>query len=97
MAAAVIDADIAANKVMVYSKSYCPFCVQTKDLLKAQGIEYAVKELDQMADGADIQAALQTKTGQRTVPNIFINGDHLGGNSDLQNAHSDGSLAQKLA
>jgi glutaredoxin 3 len=35
-------------------------------------------------DGADIQAALQQLTKQRTVPNIFIKGKHIGGNSELQ-------------
>ena len=35
-----IKAEIASNKVMVYSKSYCPFCVQTKNLLQEQGIAY---------------------------------------------------------
>ncbi len=49
-----IKADIADNKVMVYSKSYCPFCVQTKDLLNSQGIAFNVKELDQLSDGAKI-------------------------------------------
>ena len=36
-------------------------------------------------DGSDIQAALQEITKQRTVPNIFINKKHIGGNSELQN------------
>ncbi len=35
-------------------------------------------------DGSDIQAALQEITGQRTVPNVFINHQHIGGNSDVQ-------------
>ena len=92
-----IKAEIASNKVMVYSKSYCPFCVQTKNLLQEQGIAYQVKELDQIADGQKIQDALLQMTKQRTVPNIFINGEHLGGNSDLVKAKDDGSLAAKTA
>ncbi len=58
-----IDTAIAENKVVVYSKSSCPFCVQTKDLLKNKGIEYHLVELDQLANGAQIQNALQQKTG----------------------------------
>ena len=92
-----IKAEIAGNKVMVYSKSYCPFCVQTKNLLNEKGIEFKVKELDQIADGQKIQDALAQMTNQRTVPNIFINGEHLGGNSDLVKANDDGSLATKVA
>lgn len=37
-----------------------------------------------IADGSDIQSALAEETSQRTVPNIFINKKHIGGNSDLQ-------------
>jgi glutaredoxin 3 len=40
-------------------------------------------------DGADIQNALQELTGQRTVPNIFINHQHIGGNSDLQSRKAE--------
>ena len=92
-----IKAEVAANKVMVYSKSWCPFCVQTKELLTSKGISFEVKELDKLGDGDKIQAALQQMTGQRTVPSIFINGEHLGGNSELQTANADGSLDAKLA
>ena len=94
---AQIDSEISSNKVMVYSKAYCPFCVQAKDLLTSKGIAFKAIELDQVSNGAAIQNALQQKTGQRTVPNIFINGQHLGGCSDLQAANSNGSLDAKLA
>jgi len=40
--------------------------------------------LVQIDDGADLQNALEDLTGQRSVPNIFINKKHIGGNSDLQ-------------
>lgn len=46
-------------------------------------------------DGADIQDALQELTGQRSVPNIFINKQHIGGNSDLQALKKD-DLKSKL-
>ena len=49
-----------------------------------------------MADGAERQAALLQISGQRTVPNIFINGKHLGGNSDLCDALEDGELQELL-
>ena len=92
-----INGHISSNKVMVFSKSYCPFCNQTKDLLKNKGIEYHAIELDQMSDGTTIQNALKQMTNQNTVPNIFINGEHLGGNSDLVNASNNGTLDTKLA
>jgi glutaredoxin 3 len=54
-----------------------------------------IVELDNEADGSAIQEYLQEKTGQRTVPNVFINGKHIGGNSDVQDLLSKGEL-QKL-
>jgi glutaredoxin 3 len=59
-------------------------------------VNYKVFELDEMDDGADIQDALLDMTGQRSVPNVFIKGEHLGGNDDVQSAFRDGSLELKL-
>ncbi|KAL2223017.1 putative glutaredoxin Grx1 [Thermoascus aurantiacus ATCC 26904] len=75
---------INENGVVVFSKSYCPYCNATKKLLSDHGAKYYVMELDQVEDGAAIQDALQEITNQRSVPNIFINRKHIGGNSDLQ-------------
>ena len=69
-----IDAAIAANKVMMWSKSSCPHCNMAKQCLQQKGIAFECIELDQLANGAQIQNALATKTGQRTVPNIFAGG-----------------------
>jgi glutaredoxin 3 len=49
-----------------------------------------------MADGADIQAALLKMTGQRSVPNVFVNKEHIGGNDDTQASFRNGSLETKL-
>ena len=49
-----IDADIAANPVLVYSKSYCPFAAKTKALFKDNGVTAKIYELDQMDNGSDI-------------------------------------------
>lgn len=49
-----------------------------------------------MDDGADIQDALLEISGQRTVPNVFIKGKHVGGNDDMQAASKDGSLKAML-
>lgn len=55
-------------------------------------------ELDLMpgSDGTELQLALALKTGQRTVPNVFVNGDHLGGNDDTQAAFRAGELQAML-
>jgi glutaredoxin 3 len=72
------------SALAVFSKSYCPYCRATKELLSEAGASPFIIELDQVTDGADIQNALAELSGQRTVPNVFINKKHIGGNSDLQ-------------
>jgi len=72
------------NGVAVFSKSYCPYCKASKALLDQMGAKYYAIELDLESDGSDIQNALAEISSQRTVPNIFINKVHIGGNSDLQ-------------
>ncbi|KAI9887533.1 MAG: hypothetical protein M1823_000624 [Watsoniomyces obsoletus] len=78
------QAMIDENPVAVFSKSYCPYCRATKELLNGMGAKYFSIELDQVDDGSAIQEALQEITGQRTVPNVFINHKWIGGNSDVQ-------------
>ncbi|TVY25865.1 Glutaredoxin [Lachnellula hyalina] len=75
---------IDENAVAVFSKSYCPYCKATKTLLSDLGANYYTIELDQVDDGSDLQAALKDINGQTSVPNIYINKKHIGGNSDLQ-------------
>ena len=59
-------------------------------------IQIKVYQLDQMSNGSSIQAALLAKTGQRTVPNVFIKGKHVGGNDDTQALHKKGKIAAML-
>ena len=89
-------AEIASNDVVVFSKAYCPFCTRTKETLSSMNIDAKVIELDQMDGGNEIQAALLDISGQRTVPNVFIKGKHLGGNDDSQAAARSGKLAKML-
>lgn len=89
--------EIADNHVVIFSKSYCPFCSKTKELFQDLGVSDAkIYELDTMADGADIQAALMDISGQRTVPNVFIDGQHIGGNDNVQAANNSGKLKELL-
>ncbi|CAO3607979.1 unnamed protein product [Cunninghamella echinulata] len=92
----LVEQLIKDNKIVVFSKTYCPYCTASKNLFKQLGEKAEVIELDTRPDGSAIQDYLNTKTGQRTVPNIFINGQHIGGNSDLQTANSTGQLEKLL-
>jgi glutaredoxin 3 len=91
-----INKEIAGNDVVVFSKSYCPYCKKTKELFNELKVDATVFELNEMDDGADIQDALLTLTGQRTVPNVFIKGEHIGGNDACQAAAKEGTLQKKL-
>ncbi|KAI4100944.1 MAG: hypothetical protein L6R37_005150 [Teloschistes peruensis] len=91
MSAAKVKAQsiIDENAVAVFSKSYCPYCRASKSLLSEMGAKFFVIEMDQVDDGADLQDALEEISGQRSVPNIYIKQDHIGGNSDLQARKGD--------
>ncbi len=82
--------------MVVFSKTYCPYCTATKSLFKDLEINAKVIELDVVSDGDRIQSALLDLTGQRTVPNVFIKGKHLGGNDKTQEAARTGKLQQLL-
>ncbi|CAN0904253.1 unnamed protein product [Linum grandiflorum] len=74
---------VSSNAVVVFSKSYCPYCTTVKKLFDQLGAAYKAVELDKESDGAEIQAALGQWTGQKTVPNVFIAAKHIGGCDDL--------------
>ena len=69
---------------MVFSKSYCPFCSEAKSILEKAEVPFSVIELDKVANGPSLQSDLQSLSGQSTVPNIFVAGQHIGGLSDLK-------------
>ena len=88
---------IKSTPVIVFSKSYCPYCVEAKNILQRGNVEYVAQELDTMSEGSAIQNALEDITGQRTVPNIFIAGNHIGGCSDLKAKVKSGVVPQMLS
>ena len=75
--------------VQIYTWSNCPYCVRAKNLLNSKGIAFEEINLD----GKDKELKeLQTRTGQRTVPQIFIDGKMIGGFSELAQMDSEGKL-----
>ena len=75
----VVQQNVSTNAIMVFSKSYCPFCNKVKNLFEERGLAYKALELDQMGQlGENIQATLLQKTGQKTVPSVFVDGNHIG-------------------
>jgi len=88
---------LSADKVVVFSKSYCPYCQGVKDLLDRLHVPYKAYELDISDDGSEIQNYLYKLTGGNTVPRVFINSEFIGGHDDTVAAHKSGKLAIKLA
>uniref|UniRef100_A0A671EFT0 Thioredoxin reductase 3 n=1 Tax=Rhinolophus ferrumequinum TaxID=59479 RepID=A0A671EFT0_RHIFE len=86
---------IEDNRVMIFSKSYCPHSTRVKELFSSLGVEYNILELDQVDDGASVQEVLSEITNQITVPNVFVNKVHMGGCDRTFQAHQSG-LLQKL-
>jgi len=73
------DADAPAS-VTIMSRKGCPFCAKAKEMLKDAGMDY--EELVMGEDYTD--RSLRAMVGSSSVPQIFINGDHVGGSSDLE-------------
>jgi glutaredoxin 3 len=70
------------KKVVIYSKDYCPWCDRAKDLLKNKGYN-DITEID-ITNSGELQAeCLEKSGGRRTVPQIFLDGKHIGGHDDL--------------
>lgn len=84
------------NAVTVWSKSWCPYCSQVKALFDKLEVEYLAVELDAFHEEGEIQNALTELTSQRTVPNVFVGGKHVGGCDDTMNLQRSGELAKML-
>jgi glutaredoxin 3 len=82
-------------KVDVYSTNYCPYCVRAKQLLDAKDIDYT--EIDVTGDDAARMALVEKSGGRKTVPQIFINGNSIGGYDDLRALEESGKLDEMLA
>ena len=95
-AADIAKQAIDSNAIMVFSKTYCPYCTRAKNALSELNLKYEVYELDVRSDGDAIQKALLDLTGQRTVPNVFVRGNHVGGCDKTLAAIADGSLQRML-
>jgi glutaredoxin 3 len=78
-------------RVTVYSTDYCPYCMQAKRLLKEREIPY--DEIDVGADDQLRDQMVQRAGGKRTVPQIFIDGKHVGGYVELRALADAGGLA----
>lgn len=83
-----------SKKVVIYSTSYCPYCVRAKELFKRLNVTYEEILVDQNPE----QRQYMEKISQRrTVPQIFIGERHVGGFDDLKALYESGELEKWLA
>jgi len=77
-------------KIEVYSGDYCPYCVRAKSLLKQRGLDFIEYNVQQ--DPEKRAEMMKRSEGGRTIPQIFINGEHVGGCDDLYAIDKKGQL-----
>ncbi|MES2984869.1 MAG: glutaredoxin 3 [Pseudomonadota bacterium] len=82
------------STITIYTTNYCPYCVRAKDLLKRKGQSFTEISAE---DDAVREAMIIKAGGQRTVPQIFINDQHIGGCDDLYALEKAGKLDALLA
>jgi len=80
---------INAN-VEIYTWQTCPFCIRAKILLWWKGVNFTEYKID--GDGSARMKMAERANGRRTVPQIFINNQHIGGCDDLYSLDSQGKL-----
>jgi glutaredoxin 3 len=67
-------------EIEIYTQPYCPYCAQALKLLQSKGV--AFKEIN-APDGSAARAEARQRSGRTSVPQIFIDGTHIGGCDDL--------------
>jgi len=92
----VIKEMVSNNKVVVFSKSYCPYCTKAKKALQDVGASFEVLELDKRSDCGEFQDELAKITGGRSVPRVFINGKFIGGGDETAQLKKEGKLKQMI-
>ncbi len=81
-------------KIEIYTSPFCGYCSRAKSLLDSKGAEY--EETDVMMDDKK-RTEMRARTNRTTVPQIFINGQHIGGSDDLAALEQAGKLDALLA
>ena len=81
-------------EIEIYTSPFCGFCNAAKKLLKKKGVAYT--EFDVIMNGAKRQEMIERAGGLTTVPQIFVDGEHLGDCMDMMEMDADGDLDARL-
>ena len=82
-------------KIEVYTQQFCPYCARALGLLRKKGVVFEEKHAPNGSDNR--KEAVARSGGQTTVPQVFIDGRHIGGCDDLMALDRQGGLAPLLA
>ena len=82
-------------KIEIYTWRTCPFCIRAKALLKRKGVEFTEYAID--GDAAARNQMTDRANGGRTLPQIFINDQHIGGCDEIHALDAQGELDTLLA
>ena len=80
--------------VEIYTTKTCPYCYKAKNLLNKLGVSYQEISVD---FNKSLRAEMAAKAGRTSVPQIWINGQHIGGCDDLHTLHDQGKLVELLS
>jgi len=78
------------SKVEIYTWQYCPFCIRAKSLLKKKNINFTEYKIDGDEDARELM--IERADGRRTLPQIFIDNDGIGGCDDLYTLENEDKL-----
>jgi glutaredoxin 3 len=81
-------------RVEIYSTMWCPYCSRARALLKKKGIDYAEIDIDAQPRRRD--EMIRRAGGRTSVPQIFIDGEHIGGSDEMAALDRAGKLDAKL-
>ena len=82
------------KRVEIYTGPLCAFCDRAKALLNKKGVSF--KEINLASDASKMEEMIKRTNGMKTVPQIFIGGQHIGGNDKLQVLENEGKLNSLL-
>ena len=80
---------VPGPKVVVYTTGWCPYCIRARELLKSKGVAFEEIDVDARPEA---RTEMTTRSGRRTVPQIFIGTTHVGGCDDLHELEASGRL-----
>lgn len=87
-----VESFIHSKAIVIFAKSYCPYCKKVKALFSKLNKSPAIMELDLESDGDAVKEELKSRTGCGSVPSVWIGGKYIGGCDDTHNLHDENKL-----